>query len=214
MSEAIRFRFDFADLQPPAVDLKVLQGGVPVPDQAAPVPAHPRPGWLRPLLPIFAEGQGLRIEVARPAAPTFAGLVLEGLAGLFAAAGAGSGVSVLRWEHGFLVGSHGLARMPPEANLTLVAADLVPHSLELARGYLGLLPAERTLLVVNGSLPRLERALALPAATAVLRLPLVGAPELSSALRGLPASLGSRRFGRACLVLAVELCRRYRESLP
>ena len=146
MSEATRFRFDFADLQPPAVDLKVLQGGVPVPAQAVAVTAHPRPGWLRPLLPIFAEGQGLRVEVARPAAPTFAGLLLDGLAGLFVVAGAGNGVAVARWEHGFLVGSHGLARMPVDAHFTLVAADLVPHSLELARGYLGLLPAERTLL--------------------------------------------------------------------
>jgi hypothetical protein len=213
MSEATRFRFDFADLQPPAVELKVLEGGVPVQAQASAVTAHPRPDWLRPLLPIFAEGQGLRIEIARPAAPTFAGLLLDGLAGLFAAAGSGSGVSVVRWEHGFLVGSHGLARMPAEAHLTLVAADLVPHSLELARGYLALLPAERTLLVVNGSLPRLERALNVPVATLV-RFPLAGSAELCTAVRGLPASLGSRRFGRACFALAAELCRRYRATLP
>jgi hypothetical protein len=212
VSEAIRFRFDFADLQPPVVDLKVLDGGLPVPDQAVAVPVHPRPGWLRPLLPIFAEGRALRVEVARPAAPTFAGILLDGLAGLFAAAGAPAGVAVLRWEHGFLVGSHGLARMPVEAHFTLLAADLVPHSLELARTYLGLLPPERTLLIVNGSLPRLERALDLPAAT-VVRLPLVGSRELSAAVRGLPAALGSRRFGRACLALAVDLCRRYREAL-
>src|SRR5437868_1545942 len=127
MSEAMRFRFDFADLHPPVVDLKVLEGGVPVPDQAVAVPAHPRPGWLRPLLPIFSEG--------------------------------------------------------------------------------------RTLRLVNGSLPRLERALGLPAAT-VVRLPLVGSRELSTAVRGLPAALGSRRFGRACLALAGDLCRRYREALP
>jgi hypothetical protein len=213
MSEAIRFRFDFADLHQPVVDLKVLDGGVPVPDDAVAVPAHPRPGWLPPLLPIFAEGQALRVEVARPAAPTFAGILLEGLAGLFAAAGAGSGVSVLRWEHGFLVGSHGLTRMPVEAHFTLLAADLVPHSLDLARTYLALLPPERTLLVVNGALPRLERALGLPAAT-VVRLPLVGSRELSAALRGLPAGLGSRRFGRSCLTLAGDLCGRYREALP
>lgn len=213
MSEATRFRFDFADLQPPAVDLKVLQGGVPVPAQAVAVTAHPRPGWLRPLLPIFAEGQGLRVEVARPAAPTFAGLLLDGLAGLFVVAGAGNGVAVARWEHGFLVGSHGLARMPVDAHFTLVAADLVPHSLELARGYLGLLPAERTLLVLNGSLPRLERALDVPVATLV-RLPLVGSAELCAVVPGLPASLVSRRFGRACLALATELCRRYRATLP
>jgi len=30
VSEAIRFRFDFADLQPAAVELKVLDGGGPV----------------------------------------------------------------------------------------------------------------------------------------------------------------------------------------
>ncbi len=213
MSEAIRFRFDFADLQQPVVDLKVLEGGVPVPEQAVSVVAQSPPRWLHPLLPIFAEGRALRVEVARPAAPTFAGILLEGLAGLFAAAGAEGGVSVLRWEHGFLVGSHGLDRMPVEAHFTLLAADLVPHSLELATTYLGLLPPERTLLVVNGALPRLERALGLPAAT-VIRLPLVGSRELSTAVRGLPAGLGSRRFGRACLSLAGELCRRYREALP
>lgn len=213
MSEAIRFRFDFADLHPPVVDLKVLDGGAPVPDQAVPVAPQHRPAWLPALLPIFAEGRALRIEVARPAAPTFAGILLDGLAGLFAAAGLEAGVSVLRWEHGFLVGSHGLARMPVAAHFTLLAVDLVPHSLELARTYLGLLPPERTLLVVNGSLPRLERALDLPAAT-VVRLPLVGAHELSAAVNGLPAALGSRRFGRACLALATDLCRRYREALP
>jgi hypothetical protein len=213
MSEAIRFRFDFADLQQPVVDLKVLEGGVPVPELAFAVRAHSRPHWLRPLLPIFAEGRALRVEVARPAAPTFAGILLEGLAGLFAAAGADGGVSVLRWEHGFLVGSHGLARMPVDAHFTLVAADLVPHSLELATTYLGLLPPERTLLVLNGSLPRLEKVLGLPAAT-VVRVPLVGSRELSTAVRGLPAGLGSGRFGRGCLGLAGDLCRRYREALP
>jgi len=213
VSEAIRFRFDFADLQPPVVDLMVLDGGLPVPDQAVPVPVHPRPGWLRPLLPIFAEGRALRVEVARPAAPTFAGILLDGLAGLFAAAGAESGVSVLRWEHGFLAGSHGLARMPVEAHFTLLPADLVPHSLELARTYLAMLPPESTLLVVNGALPRLERALGLPAAS-VVRLPLVGSGELSTVIRGLPAALGSRRFGKACRALAGELCRRYRAALP
>src|SRR5260221_6063014 len=213
MSEAIRFRFDFADLQQPVVDLKVLEGGVPVPEQAVSVVAQSPPRWLHPLLPIFAEGRALRVEVARPAAPTFAGILLEGLAGLFAAAGAEGGVSVLRWEHGFLVGSHGPDRMPVEAHFTLLAADLVPHSLELATTYLGLLPPERTLLVVNAALPRLERALGLPSAT-VIRLPLVGSPELSNQVRGLPAGLGSRPFGRACLSLAGQLCRRYPESLP
>jgi hypothetical protein len=213
MSEAIRFRFDFADLQQPVVDLKVLEGGVPVPEQAVAVPTHARPRWLRPLLPIFAEGRALRVEVARPAAPTFAGILLEGLACLFAAAGADGRVSVLRWEHGFLVGSHGLARMPVEPHFTLVAADLVPHSLELATTYLGMLPPERTLLVVNGSLPRLERFLGLPAAT-VVRMPLIGSRELSAPVGGLPAGLGSQRFGRGCLALAGDLSRRYREALP
>src|SRR5207248_5957053 len=188
MSEAIRFRFDFADLLPPAVDLRVIEGAMEVPEQAAPVPIHPRPGWLRPLLPIFAEGRGLRVEVARPAAPSFARVLQEGLAGLFAAAAAGSGVSVVGWEHGFLVGSHGLARMPLEAHLTLVAADLLPESLEMAASYLRLLPADRTLLVLNGSLPRVERVLPVPAAS-TYRMPLLGAGELASRARGMPASL-------------------------
>jgi hypothetical protein len=213
MSEAIRFRFDFADLQPPAVDLRVIEGGMAVPEQAAPVAALPRPGWLRPLLPIFAEGRGLRVEVARPAAPTFARLLQEGMAGLFAAAAAGPGVSVVGWEHSFLVGSHGLARMPLEAHLTLVAADLLPESLEMAAGYLRLLPAERTLLVLNGSLPKVERVLPVPAAP-TFRMPLLGAGELASRAHGVPASLGSGRFGHACLELALEACRRYRASLP
>jgi hypothetical protein len=213
VSEAIRFRFDFDDLVPTPVDLKVIEGGMPVPESARPVEAHARPGWLRPLLPLFAEGRGLRIEVARPAAPTFAGLLVEGLAGLFAAAAAGSGVSVVAWEHGFLVGSHGLHRMPLDAHLTLVAADLVPDSVAMAAGYLGLLPPDRTVLVLNGSLPRLEQALQLPAATTV-RMPLLGPRELSSLTRRLPASLGSGRFGRACLSLAEDACRRYRALLP
>lgn len=212
MSEAIRFRFDFADLRP-AVELKVIEGGLPVPEQARPLAAHPRPPWLRPLLPVFAEGRGLRVEVARPAAPSFARVLEEGLAGLFAAAAAGSGVSVLAWEHAFLVGSHGLARMPLEAHLTLVAADLLPESLEMAAGYLRLLPADRTVLVLNGRAPRLERSLPVPAAP-TFRVPMVGERELAARARGVPASLGSARFGRACLDLAQEAVRRYREALP
>jgi hypothetical protein len=213
MSEAIKFSFDFADLLPPAVDLRVIEGGMAVPEQARPVALHPRPGWLRPLLPIFAEGRGLRVEVARPAAPSFARVLQEGMAGLFASAAAGSGVSVSGWEHGFLVGSHGLARMPLDAHLTLVAADLLPESLEMAAGFLRLLPADRTVLVLNGSLPRLERVLPVPAA-ATYRMPLLGERELTSRARGVPASLGSGRFGRACLELALEACRRYRAMLP
>src|SRR5436305_566428 len=112
MSEVIKFRFDFADLLAQAVDHRVIEGGMAVPEQARAVTAHARPGWLRQLLPIFAEGRGLRVEVARPAAPSFARVLQEGLAGLFAAAAAGSGVSVVGWEHGFLVGSHGLLRAP------------------------------------------------------------------------------------------------------
>src|SRR5947209_1438784 len=162
MTEATRFRFDFADLQPPAVELRLIEGGVPVPNEARPVPGRPRPGWLPPLLPIFAEGRGLRVDVARPAAPTFAGVLIDGLTGLFAAAAGGSGVQVVRWQHGFLVGSHGLERMPLEAHVTLVAADLLPSSLEAATGFIGLLPEGRTLLVLNGALPAVERALPLP----------------------------------------------------
>jgi len=213
MSEATRFRFDFDDLLPPAVDLRVVEGGMEVPEQARPVSVLPRPGWLRPLLPIFAEGRGLRVEVARPAAPSFARVLQEGVAGLFAAAAAGSGVSVVGWEHGFLVASHGLTRMPLEAHLTLVAADLLPESLEMAAGYLRLLPADRTVLVLNGSLPRVERLLAVPAAS-THRMPLLGPRELGSRARGVPASLGSGPFGRACLDLALEACRRYRAALP
>jgi len=213
MSEAIRFRFDVADLLPPAVDLRVLDGGVPLPDAALAVRGHARPPWLPPLLPVFADGRCLRVEVARPAAPTFASLLLEGLAGLFATAAAGSGTSVAGWAHGFVVGSHGLDRMPEAAHVNLAPADVVPGSLEQAAGYLGLLPPAQTLLVLNGSLPRLERALRVPAAT-VVRMPLVGQRELSAAAAGLPPSLGSRRFGAACLALAREICARYRPGLP
>ena len=212
MSEAIRFRFDVADLLPRPVDLRVLDGGVPLPDSAMVVPVHARPAWLPPLLPLFEEGRGLRVEVARPAAPTFATVLLEALAGLFAAAAAGSGASVMSWAHGFLVGSHGLDRMPEAAQVNLVPADLVPASVEQAAGLLTLLPPVRTLLVLNGSLPGLERALGVPAGT-VVRMPLVGERELRAGARGLPASLGSRPYGAACLALAREICACYRAGL-
>jgi hypothetical protein len=103
--------------------------------------------------------------------------------------------------------------MPLEPHLNLVAADLVPESIEMATGYLGMLPPDRTVLVLNGSLPRLERVLQIPAATTV-RLPMVGSRELYGLARRLPASLASGRFGRACLSLAEDACRRYRASLP
>ena len=212
MSEAIRFRFDVADLLPPPVDLRVLDGGIPLPDSAVAVPVHARPAWLPPLLPLFAEGRALRVEVARPPAPTFGTVLLEALAGLFAAAAAGSGVSVVGWAHGFLVGSHGLDRMPEAAQVSLVPADLVPASLQQAAEFLGLLPAARTLLVLNGSLPALERALGVPAAT-VVRMPLFGERELLAGARRLPPSLVSRRYGAACLALAREICACYRAGL-
>lgn len=213
MSEAIRFRFDVADLLPPAVDLRVLEGGIPLPEAAEVVRVHARPSWLPPLLPLFAEGRGLRVEVVRPAAPTFGTVLLEALAGLFASAAAGSGASVVGWPHGFLVGSHGLDRMPEAAQVSLVPADLVPASLQQAAGFLGMLPEAGTLLVLNGSLPGLERALGVPAAT-VVRMPLFGERELVAGARGLPPSLGSRRYGAACLALAREVCARYRAGLP
>ena len=213
MSEAIRFRFDVADLLPPAVSLRVVDGGIPLPDSAVAVREHPRPQWLPPLLPLFAEGRGLRVEVARPAAPTFGTVLLEALTGLFATAAAGSGASVVGWAHGFVVGSHGLDRMPEAAQVSLVPADLVPASLEQAAGFLAMLPAARTLLVLNGSLPGLERALAVPAAT-VVRMPMFGERELLAGARGVPPSLGSRRYGTACLALARQICACYRAGLP
>ncbi|TMD52220.1 MAG: hypothetical protein E6I85_11150 [Chloroflexi bacterium] len=213
MNEAVRFRFDFADLAPAPFELRVLEGGVEVPAAAERISGRPRPRWLGRLLPVFPEGHGLRLAVLAPAAPTLAGLLLDSLGGLLASAAAGSGVSVLGWDHHLLVGSHGLRRMPPEPHWYLVPADLLEASLAQAAQLLAILPRQRTLLVLNGRLPKLEHAIALPAGASLRRLPLVGATELWCQARGLPAALGSRRFGTACLALAQELCLSYRSSI-
>lgn len=184
-----------------------------MPAAAEPILGLPRPRWLGRLLPIFPEGQGLRMAVLSLPAPTFGALLLDSLGGLLASAAAGSGVSVLVWDHHLLVGSHGPRRMPSEPHRYLVPADLLEASLAQAAHLLAMLPPERTLLVLNGRLPNLEKAFALPAGATLRRLPLVGATELSSRARGLPAALGSRHFGTACLALAQELCRSYRTAI-
>lgn len=214
MTEATWFRFDFADLAPPAIELRVIEGGADVPAAATFVPAGTRPRWLGRLLPIFEAGRGLRVSVSVVAAPTFGEVLLDALAGLFAAAGAEAGVRVARWDQDLLVGSPSLTRMPLESHFHLVTADLVPGSLERARVYLGLLPPERTLLVLNGADSVLERRLSIPPATKVRRLPMLGRAELRAAAGGVPASIGSRRFGGACLELVKELVNRYRAELP
>lgn len=213
MAEATWFRFDFADLAPPAVELRVLEGGVDIPAGASFVSAGPRPRWLGRLLPIFAAGRGLRISVSVAAAPTFGAVLLEAVAGIFASAGVEAGVRVAAWEEELLVGSHALTRMPLESHFHLVAADLQPGSLERAGFYLGLLPAERTFLVLNGREPGLERRLPVPAAAKLWRLPMLGPAELRAVAGGVPASIGCRRFGRPCLELVTELAHRYRAEL-
>lgn len=220
MTEAAGFRFDFADLFPArdgdgtAVALTVLEGGAELPAESRSLSTSPPPRWLPPLLPFLPAGLELRAGVALSAAPTFGAILRDSLAGIFAASGADRGVAVATWEQGFVVGCHGLSRMPAAASVHLVAADLAGASLAQAAVALTLLPPERTLLVLNGRLPRLERWLGLPPATAIRRLPLVGRAELDAARRGLPAGLGTRRFGRACLELAAELMRRHRAELP
>ena len=221
MDVATGFSFDFADLFPhPAavgeagVELKVLDGGSPLPAGAQPVIPVPAPRWLPPLLPVFPAGQSLRVGVAIGGAPTFGAILRDSLAGVFAAAGAGSGIAVTAWEQGFLVSCDGRGRMPGSASIHLVAADLTRASLAQTALALSLLPAERTLLVLNGRLPGLERWLGPPPATAIRRLPLIGRAELEAARRSLPAGLASRRYGRACLALAVELVRSHRAGQP
>ncbi|GAC1656446.1 MAG: hypothetical protein NVS9B1_11840 [Candidatus Dormibacteraceae bacterium] len=220
MTEPAGFRFDFADLFPtrdgdgPPVALKVIEGGADLPAEAHSLSPRPLPRWLPPLLPFLPAGLELRAGVAVSAAPAFGAMLRDSLAGIFAAAGAGCGIEVATWEQGFVVGCHGLSRMPATASVHLVAADLARASLSQAAVAIALLPPERTLLVLNGRLPRLERWLGLPPATAIRRLPLVGRAELDAARRGLPAGLGGRRFGRGCLELAVELMRRHRAELP
>lgn len=204
--EPRRYSFDFADLAP-VLKLRVAPESLPLPGSASTVAPLRAPRWLPRLLPVFAAGRPLSVELTAEAAPTFAELLLESLAGLFAAAGAGSGLAVVRHAEGLVCGVAPLALVAPSTRL--VPADLTPASLARA---LAQSHSTGALLVLNGRLSKLEKHLLPDPPATIQRLPLVGRSELEAARRGLPAALGSREFGQACLALAGELVRRHREQ--
>lgn len=204
--EPRRYSFDFADLAP-VLKLRVAPESLPLPASASAVAPPPAPKWLPRLLPVFATGRPLSVELSAEAAPTFAELLLESLAGLFAAAGARSGLAVVRHGEGFVCGVAPLALVGPSTRL--VPADLIAASLARA---VARSRSTGALLVLNGRLPQLEKHLLPDPPAAIHRLPLVGRRELEGARRRLPAALASREFGQACLALAGELVRRHREQ--
>lgn len=204
--EPRRYSFDFADLAP-VLELRVLPAALPLPAAAEAVSGSRRPSWLPRLLPLFAAGRPLAVGLAPAPAPTFAALLLESLAGLFATAGADSGLKVVRHPEGFVCGVAPLALVEPSTRL--VPADLTAASIAAAGAPCR---SPQALLVLNGRLPGLEKHLLHEPPPAVYRLPLIGRAELEAARRNLPAALGSRPFGQACHELAQELVRRHREQ--
>jgi len=215
-----KFNFSFADLavgiEPHRLQVLDSEPGEAPPEAASVIPAA-RPRWLPRLLPVFSAREPLRVDLAGAAAPPFGARLLRGLAGLYAAAGAESGVRVLAWNDGLGVGGPALERVPAQAHALVVAAELEPGSLAAAGRLLRAAPAGRGWLVLHGDLPRLDVALGVPEAAAglgpgrLVRLPLLGRADLAALGRGTEPAMARRRGGRRLLALAVSLTRAYLE---
>jgi hypothetical protein len=216
-----KFTFSFADLAlpvaPPRLQVLDAAPAEAPPEAAGVVEPTPRPRWLPRLLPVFRAAEPMRIDIAGEAAPPFAARLLRGLAALYAAAGADSGVRVLAWDDGLGVGGHGLERLPSGPQALAVAAELEPRSLAAAARRLGDTPPGRGWLILHGDLPRLDAALGVAEVAAglgpgrLVRLPLLGQAELSAIRRGVEPGIARRRFGRPLLGLAAALARAYLE---
>ena len=206
---AARFRFDFEDLRPAPLDLRVVGGRPALPQSAVDVPpAARRPGWLPRLLPVFAAGEPLHVEVLGDS--SFGGLLLESLVALLATAGAEARVRVLLVDGGFVVGGPQLDTLPARPHVTLVPVDLTPRAVAAAIEDARTRPTP--LLVLNGSLPRLDRHLGITG-QALVRVPLVGRGELEAVRRGIAPSLLRKAFGLGCLGLARRVVEIYAEGL-
>ena len=221
MATAPRFSFDFADLRRPRPpDLHVLAAAFQdLPPDAELVPPEPRPGWIEALPPFMAGGPPLRVDIGRAAA--FGGLLLRGLAGLFATAGAEAGLEVRRWAAGFAVGAPGFVSITETAHAVLVPCELAPEDITAAALVLRLLWDGEPWLVLSRRLPALDRPFGLrsePFASLpksrVWRLPDLDAAELRAVAEGRCPSLGLGGFSRQCLALAGGITRVYREALP
>ena len=221
MATQPRFSFDFADLRPSRPpELHVLPAATEdLPPDAEPVPAEARPGWIEPLPPFFAGGPPLRVDVAR-AAPAGT-LLLQGLAGLFATAGADAGLEVRRWVSGFAVGPPGFCSVTAKAHAVIVPCDLAPAEITASAAVLRLVTEAGPWLVLSRSVPALDRAFGLRAEPfaglpkpRVWRLADLDAAELRALAEGRCPSLGLGRFSSRCLALASAITRAYRESLP
>jgi hypothetical protein len=214
-----RFSFDFAELRQRPPELRVLPAASEdLPPDAEPVPAEARPGWIEPLPPFFAGGPPLRVDVAR-AAPA-GRLLLQALAGLFATAGADSGLEVRRWSGGFAVGAPGFATVTGQAHAVLVPSDLAPAEITASATVLRIIHETDPWLVLSRSVPALDRAFGLRAEPftslprqRLWRLADLDASELRALAEGRCPSLGLGRFSRRCVALAGAITRSYRASL-
>lgn len=208
---ATRFRFDFDDLRPAIVELRVVGGRPALPDSAVDVAAAAfRPRWLPRLLAVFPATQPLHVEILDSG--TFAGLLLESLAALFATAGAEARIRVVRLEGGFLAGSPAFDRLPSRPQVTLLPTDLTRPAVAAANSAARSRPA--ALLVLNGCLPHLDGHLGIDPGQPLLRVPLVGRGELEAVRSEGPPGLVRRGFGLGCLGVARRILAIYSEGLP
>jgi hypothetical protein len=144
--------------------------------------------------------------------------LLTGLAAIFAAAGAGARLRVVAWEDGFAVGGHRLERLGPSPHAFLVAAPLEAGSLAAAARAAAGLPPDRTWLVLDGDLPRLDPVLGIGEVAArlppgrVVRLPLLGRREMEALARRAEPCMARRSSGMRHLELARALAHAYLEQ--
>ncbi|HEX6547894.1 MAG TPA: hypothetical protein VF134_04055 [Candidatus Dormibacteraeota bacterium] len=222
VDQVARFSFSLAELA--AVEepkLRLLEAeSVSLPSGGQVVVPCPRPRWMPRLLPVFAAGEPLSLQVRPSGSPAFAARLLASLAAIFAASGREAGVRVARWESSLAVSAHDLDRLPSQPHAVLAVAELEPASVRVAGEALRAIPAERAWLVVDGDIGGLDRLLGLDSlagrleAGRAFRLPLLGSGEVAGLRRGIQPGMARARTGRRYLELAAALVNAYLEARP
>jgi len=218
MATQPRFSFDFAELRPAAAELQLLPAATEdLPPDAELVTPQPRPRWIEPLPAYFGAGDPLRVELAR--AGSFAGLLLDSLAGIFASAGQDAGLQVRRWRSGLAVGPPGFSSVGSGPHVLLVPCELSPADVAATSLVIRVRQEDRPWLVLSRSLPRLDAAFGLRAepfralgSERLWRLASLDAGELRDLAERRPPSLGIGRFSRRCLELAAAIVSSYRQA--
>lgn len=165
------------------------------------------------LLPVFSAAEPMLIEVLGGAAPAFGARLVAGLGQLIACAGAEAGVACITWPGGLTAGVGRLDRLVSSPHAVVIAVEMEPASIALARTLVDRPRGPRVVLAINGRSPALERALGVDdlagRAANAFRLPLPTEADLRLAAAGIAVGPGRRRPGLQWIAFATGLVRAY-----